>query len=254
MAAALTIVVCGSASSAAPPGRTVLVQKGTFDTCVAPTVKQMATWKRFSPYNGIGIYLGGANYGCPGGQPSAQWIKDVRKQGWRFLPLYVGLQAPCYNGSGAKIYPPIASTQGLKAADDAIKKANLLGIGQLNPIFLDMEAYGRDPNCIVAVRKFVNAWVYRLHVRKYYAGLYSSSASGMADQNAVYLNKSFHKPDVIWFANWDRRRSVWNDPWINNKYWTAHQRHHQYLGGHLETWGKVQLNIDRSLSDGTVAR
>ncbi len=252
VAATITVVACSPLYGPPPTAlRGTLYYGNTFDACTAPTVQQMSAWR--STFGGVGVYIGGANRACGQPQLTPGWIGSVKAQNWHLLPLYVGLQAPCISFNAARIDPAHASQQGIAAANDAANQAQALGLGARSPIFFDMEAYGRDPACIDAVRSFVNAWVYQLHQRGYVAGLYSSSASGMADQDAVYNNRLYRKPDVIWFANWDGRKSVFNDPYINNAHWANHQRHHQYQGGHDETHGGVTINIDRSLSDGSVA-
>lgn len=105
----------------------------------------------------------------------------------------------------------------------------------------------------VAVREFVSGWTARLHQHGYYAGLYSSSSSGMADEDAIYSFPGYRHPDAIWFANWNLKRNIYNDPWIANTHWNNHRRHHQYRGGHNETHNGVTINIDSSISDGWVA-
>src|SRR6516164_124804 len=65
-----------------------------FDTCAAPSTATMAAWLA-SPYRSVGIYIGGANRACGDGNLSAGWVGSVEGQGWRLVPEYVGLQAPC---------------------------------------------------------------------------------------------------------------------------------------------------------------
>jgi hypothetical protein len=178
----------------------------------------------------------------------------MRNQRWHVLPIYVGLQAPCTTAGGvARINPSIAASQGAAQATDAVRQARALGIGIRTPIYFDMEHYGRDPACIRAVREFVSGWSARLHQHGYYSGLYSSSSSGMADENAIYSFRGYRHPDVIWFANWNGKRNIYNDPWISNANWNSHRRHHQYRGGHNETHNGATINIDSSISDGWVA-
>jgi hypothetical protein len=224
----------------------------TFDACTAPSTFAMARWR--SAFGGVGVYIGGANRACSQPNLTATWISRVRAQKWHVLPLYVGLQAPCTSAvDAARINPADAAQQGAAAATDAVRQASSLGLGQRSPIFYDMEHYGRDPACVQAVLKFISAWVARLHQHGYFAGLYSSSSSGMADQNAIYGFQGLRHVDTIWFANWNGTRNLYGDPWISNSNWRNHRRHHQYQGGHDETHNGVTINIDRSVSDGWVA-
>jgi hypothetical protein len=224
----------------------------TFDACAAPSTFAMGRWRR--SFGGVGVYIGGANRAC--GQPNLTpaWVRTVKAQKWHVLPLYIGLQAPCISRPDvARINPAAASQQGAAAAGDAVRIAKYLGLSIRSPIYYDMEHYGRDPACILAVRKFVSAWVTRLHAYGYYGGLYSSSSSGIADQDTMYDFRGLRHADVIWFANWNGQRNIYNDRWIKNTHWSGHRRHHQYQGGHNETHNGVTINIDRTISDGWVA-
>jgi Domain of unknown function (DUF1906) len=117
-----------------------------------------------------------------------------------------------------------------------------------------MEAYNSgDASCVALVRQFVTFWVNELRARGYVAGYYSSSASGIRDEALIVNNPAYAHPDAIWFANWDGRGSVFGDPFFTDSVWVNHQRLHQYLGGHLESYGGVVLNIDSNFDDGPLA-
>jgi hypothetical protein len=233
-----------------PPG----VYSGLgFDTCGAPSTGAMSAWLN-SSYRSIGIYVGGANRGCPDGNLSASWVSTVSHQGWHLAPLYVGLQAPCaWQGGLATINPGATAAQGVAAADDAANRAANFGLGGGTPIYFDMEAYNNaDANCRNAVLSFVNFWVAELHNRGYVAGFYSSSASGIAVE-ASAVGTGNQVPDDIWFANWNNRTNIFGDPYFSDALWSNHQRLHQYQGGHYESWGGVTLNIDSDVNDGQLA-
>ena len=57
---------------------------------------------------------------------------------------------------------------------------------------------------------FLAAWTQRLHELGYASGVYSSSASGIADL-AHRWGTSFTSPDNIWSANWNGRADT-EDP------------------------------------------
>jgi hypothetical protein len=221
-----------------------------FDTCVTPSTGAMSAWLQ-SPYRSIGIYVGGANYGCGDGTLSASWVSTVSHWGWRLAPLYVGLQAPCvWQGGLGTIDPNVAAAQGVGAADDAVTRAANIGLGAGTPIYFDMEAYNSgDANCRNAVLTFTAYWTAELHNHGYVGGYYSSSASGIADE----ANTSYLKPDDIWFANWNNQTNIFDDPYFSNSVWPNHQRLHQYQGGHYEYWGGAWLNIDADIDDGQLA-
>ena len=80
-----------------------------------------------------------------------------------------------------------------------------------------------------------------------------SHNSGVADQASFLSDGSYAPPDYLWFARWNNNQSVFGDPAFSDSLWVCHQRHHQYQGGHNETWGSVTINIDNDSSDGAVA-
>jgi hypothetical protein len=82
--------------------------------------------------------------------------------------------------------------------------------------------------------------------------MYSGSGSGIKDQAAIWGNTAYNQLDAIWFANWDNRFAVFGDPFFSDSVWPNHQRLHQYVGGHNETWGGVTINIDSNAVDGPV--
>jgi hypothetical protein len=166
------------------------------------------------------------------------------------MPLYVGLQAPCTTSAKPNlINPATAAAQGRSSADDAVAQARALGLPAESVLIYDMEAYRTDDAaCRTAVQTFISAWTARLHDLSYLSGFYSSMASGVADQVAVYRSGSHVHPDVIDFARWDNVATV-SDPAIPAAYWSPHRRIKQYRGDHVETWGGVSINIDNDLLD-----
>lgn len=64
-----------------------------FDACAAPDSATMNAWKAHSPYNAVGIYIGGRNRACAQKNLTASWVQQQASAGWRFMPIYVGAQA-----------------------------------------------------------------------------------------------------------------------------------------------------------------
>jgi hypothetical protein len=115
-----------------------------------------------------------------------------------------------------------------------------------------MEGYGSSSTCSQSVESFVSSWTAELHKKGYVSGIYGSSASTIADQASVYLNRAFHPPDDVWFAHWNGCATDLDPTYFPNQYWTNHQRLHQYSANVTETWGGVTLNIDRDYDNGAV--
>ena len=250
LAALLVLAVPGPSCATAQRGADVFTGYG-FETCTAPSLAVLNAWAA-SPYDAVGIYLGGVNRACKDGNLSASWVATTRSLGWNLMPLYVGLQAPCVSQSGlAKISQDVttAATQGAAAADDAVAKSNGFGLPAGSPLYLDVEGYATNNlACTKAVQAFVVGWVNELRPLGYLAGVYGSAASTIRD--VAGLGSSI--PDAVWIANWNGVQAVFGDPHVSDSLWAAHQRIHQYKGGHNETWGGVTLDIDNDYLDGPV--
>ena len=221
-----------------------------FDACKAPTTASLQAWSA-SPYRALGIYIGGTNRACAQPNLTPQWVLDSTALGWSLLPLYVGLQAPCVGQSGlSKLSTTLATaaSQGRAAADDAVAKAQALGIPGGSPIWFDMEGYKvGNTACSNAVRSFVSAWDDELRAVGYVPGVYGSAASTIRDVSTLDT-----LPDLAWIANWNGVQSVFGDRYVSDSIWADHQRIHQYKGGHNETYGGVTINVDSNVVDSTV--
>jgi len=222
-----------------------------FDTCAAPSLRSMAAW-RASPFQAIGIYVGGSNRACGDGNLSARWVTAARRLGWHLAPLYVGLQPPCVGQHGLA---PIsrnaakAAKQGVAAGRDAARRAAVFGLGRSTPIYFDMEAYNRAvPGCSHAVLTFLSGWTAELHRHHERAGVYGSAGSTVADLVRAYNHAGFHRPDAVWFADWSGVPTL-TTRFLPDWAWAGHQRIAQYRGGHLERYGGVTLNIDSDVID-----
>lgn len=223
-----------------------------FDTCTAPTLAQMTAWKA-SPYKAIGIYIGGVNRSCGQPQLTPSWVTAVTAIGWRLVPIYLGLQAPC----GTRTYKMSTTSSNLQAvgdANDGVAKAKALGILPGSAIYNDMEHYDNtNITCRTAVLRYLSAWTKQVHVQRYLSGVYGHQNSGAPDLSAAYNSTSYARPDALWIARWDLNSSLTGWPTVPNSFWTVGQRGKQYQGDHTETYGGVTLNIDNDRFDAPVA-
>jgi hypothetical protein len=219
-----------------------------FDACAAPSRRAMSAWGS-SPYRAIGVYIGGLNRGCSQPNLTSTWVSEQVDRDWHLIPTYVGLQAPTSDCvSCAKLNGAGATSQGVAAANDAVADARAVGIGPGSPIYFDMESYTRTTSATSATMSFLAAWTTRLHALGYTSGVYSSSASGIADLGARW-GTGYTLPDDLWIANWNGARNT-ADPYVPARAWSDHQRIHQYRGGHDETYGGVTINIDNDYVEG----
>jgi len=209
----------------------------------------MTAWGS-SPYQAIGIYVGGTNSACAQPNLNATWLAGEVVAGWHMLPIYVGLQAPTNSCGCAGISPSRAAAQGAAAAQDAVADAQGIGIPEGNPIYDDMEAYSTTATNTSSVLAFLSSWTSELHALGYLSGVYSSTGSGIADL-VKHMGTTFEEPDDVWFAEWNNSTSATSST-IPAADFVSH-RIHQYRGGHNETYGGVTINIDNDFVDGDTA-
>ena len=258
--APLTVRGGGASTSAlAPPPAEGTIAAGPvtftgygFDACTAPSSRSMRAWRESSPFEAVGVYIGGRNRGCTQPNLTAAWVGEQVAIGWHLIPLYVGLQAPTSSCSScAMLDSSFAASEGEAEAENAVADAQAIGIGPGSPIYHDMESYTRTAAATSSTMTFLAAWTQRLHELGYASGVYSSSASGIADL-ARRWGTSFTSPDDIWSADWNGRADT-EDPNLPADAWPSHQRIHQYRGGHDEVWGGVRINIDSNFVDALTA-
>jgi len=219
-----------------PVGATNFYGRG-FDTCTAPSKSAMRTWRARSPYAAIGIYLGGSDAACLQPNLTPAWLRDEAAQGWHFIPLYVGPQA-----AFGELSRKSSANQGIAAAVDAAQRAERLGFAPTTPIYYDMEGYLTGQS--TRVLRFLSAWTTKLHALGYSSGVYSSSASGIADLTRQYGRGVYALPDVIYDALWNGQANIF-DAVLSPGRWGNHHRLHQYAGNVTRTYGGVTINIDK---------
>jgi len=219
-----------------------------FDACTAPSRRSMSAWAD-SPYRAIGVYIGGRNRACSQPSLTSAWVREQIAAGWHLIPTYVGLQSPTSSCSScAMLSTGSAAAQGAAEASDAVADAQAIGIGPGSPIYFDMESYVRTASASSSTLTFLAAWTNALHSAGYESGVYSSSASGIADLAAKW-GTAYPVPDDLWIANWNGVKST-DDPYVPDRAWADHSRIHQYRGGHDETYAGVTINIDSNYVEG----
>jgi photosystem II stability/assembly factor-like uncharacterized protein len=242
----------------------ILIGQG-FDKCEIPTLSQLQAWSGNSPYQAVNLYIGGSSRACENSALASSFLKQVHQQGWKFIPTWVGPQAPCTGYiSRMSNDPATAFNQGIAEANLAIERLAALGLTYPDKtgsvVYYDIEPYGTNTSCRNAVNSFMNGWVSQLHVRGNLAGVYGSTLCNTALSDFMNIT---NVPDVIWPARWYHNlgsgyynpdASVWDlGGCIPNTAWSNHQRIRQYEGDHNESWGNLPLRIDSNVLDGVVA-
>jgi hypothetical protein len=232
-----------------------------FDTCVAPDQATMDTWNLTSPYSAVGIYVSGSSRYCGDDkQPnlSPQWVAQNARNGWRFLPIHVGRQAPCFanNPKSAvqkRLMSRSASTARKQArieAKETVAALQRYGFGKRSVSYLDIEYYARTASCDRIVLQFVDAWTEYLHAKGYRSGVYGSgSAAIMAIDEARRTKKrGFTEPDQLWVAWGNGRADTDGGPYLADAGWRR-QRLHQYQLDVRVSHGGASVLIDKNFLD-----
>jgi hypothetical protein len=236
-----------AAPAAVPADATSFQGKG-FDACAAPSTGQMNAWKGPSPYGAVGIYIGGVNRSCNQPNLNAAWVTAQYGNGWRFFPLYVGLQVQQTDSCGSCELITNPAPQGAEAARDVADQAAALGFAKGSVLYFDMESYDRGGSNTTRSMTFLGAWSDTLHQLGYRSGVYGQVSGVIHDLVDAAGGGRYTMPDVIDFAHWDGDGGT-GDSQIPANLWPDHQRIKQYQGGHNETYGGATINIDSDTLD-----
>jgi hypothetical protein len=210
-----------------------------FDTCAAPTLEKLRVWKQLSPYNTIGIYIGGKNKGCFQRNLNRNYLAQVVAMGYHLIPIYVGEQAPCMKSPTRVAKIVDGEKEGDKEANDAIYSAKMLGLVDA-PIYSDIEYFNtKDKACTDKTTAYIGAFHNRLKINHYNYGVYSSMSgiSNLLDKNST---------ELLWIAKWDRSKL----PNFRGGKFASFAPNYikQYRGGHSESYGKMDINIDNNIA------
>lgn len=233
-----------------------------FDACVAPTQSTMDTWNLTSPFSAIGIYVSGNSRYCGDAyQPNLtkRWVARNAANGWRFIPIHVGRQAPCFkNNPKSRVQKKKMSTDVGAARGEAVAEANetiaaltKLGFGPGSVSYLDIEWYARTKACDTIVLEFADAWTEYLHSQGFKSGVYSSGSAAIAaiDEARKAKRPGFTVPDQMWIAWTNKKADTDGGPYLADAGWVHHQRIHQYENGVNVRYGGYTINIDRDYLD-----
>ena len=233
-----------------------------FDKCDNPSISQMLTWWKYSPYWIANIYIGGVSRACDNLDLTPEWVRAVMDQGWALIPTWVGPQAPCSIFKHRFSYDVTeAYQQGRAEADAAALAAAELGLTSYGPgstiIYYDLEGYSQyvTTACRAAAKSFINGWVERMHELGSPAGAYGGACSSYMIDWATIPNV----PDDVWIADWylpfeyDPDATVFHEvSCVPDSMWYLNQRLRQYAGDHTETWGSLSMGIDSNITQGAV--
>jgi photosystem II stability/assembly factor-like uncharacterized protein len=230
-----------------------------FDKCNIPygtkseSVSQMQTWWTQSPYYATNLYIGGVSRYCSNTELDAVWVNMVARQGWSFIPTWVGPQAPCTSFRNKFSYNlATAYQQGILEANAAVTATRNLGFLGNAVIYYDMEVYSTtNSECREAVKSFLAGWTQRVKENDLRSGVYGHRIN-VNDWALIYP-----VPDSVWIAYWvypfayNPYASAYNIPGVSDSLWYGH-RIRQYTGGHTETYGGLTFNIDSNITHGDV--
>lgn len=259
---AFASVFLSTPAHAAPPEAPGTYRGLGFDICVAPDQSTMDAWIKSSPFRAVGIYVSGNSRYCgdayqPNLTPS--WVQTNADRGWRFIPIHVGYQSPCFkNNPKSRVQKKhmssdvgTARSQAHSDANETIAALKRLGFGPGSVSYLDLEWYSRTASCDNVVLEFVDEWTETLQRNGYRSGVYSSgSAAIKAIDDALTAGRpNFTVPDHIWFAWTNQVADTDAGPYLKDEYFGNQQRIHQYNNGSRVTFGGKTLTIDWNAMD-----
>jgi hypothetical protein len=256
----VALVVPTSASAADPQAPGNFTGFG-FDACVAPSQTVMDSWNLRSPYTAIGIYISGSSRYCGDKyQPnlSRTWVETNASRGWRFIPIHVGYQSPCFkNNSGSRVQKKrmssTVSTARSQAASDAAEGIAALkkyGFGSGDVHYLDLEWWSRTATCDRAVLEFIDVWTEKLHAAGFKSGVYSSGSAAIAVLDAAKASgRRMTYPDHLWIAWTNKVANTDAGPYLRDSLWDNHQRIHQYHNNVSASYGGHGVTIDKNFLD-----
>ena len=189
VALAFMLFVPASVNAAGTSMRAGVFTGYAFDACRAPSTASLQAWAA-SPYRALGIYIGGMNRACAQPNLTPQWVQDTTRA--RLEPA-AAVRRPAgavrRRRAGSRSISTTlatAASQGRAAADDAVAKAQALGLPAGSPMWFDMEGYHvGNAACTAAVRAFVSAWDDELRAVGFVPGIYGSAASTIRDVAAL---------------------------------------------------------------------
>lgn len=248
------------AAAADPPAPGDFTGYG-FDACVAPSQTVMDSWNLRSPYSAVGIYISGHSRYCGDKyQPnlSASWVSKNASNGWRFMPIHVGYQSPCFKNNPSsrvqkKRMSSTISTARSQAANDAAETIAALkkyGFKGGAASYLDIEHYSRTTACDNAVLQFIDVWTDELHDAGFKSGVYSSGSAAIAAlDDAKADGRSMTYPDHLWIAWTNKKADTDGGPYVRDSFWDDHQRIHQYHNNVTVSYGGHRVTIDKNFMD-----
>ncbi|MRJ75296.1 DUF1906 domain-containing protein [Aeromicrobium sp. SMF47] len=258
---AASVLLSTPASAASPPPAPGDFTGHGFDACVAPSQSVMDTWNLRSPFSAVGIYVSGNSRYCGDKyQPNlkASWVTKNAANGWRFMPIHVGRQAPCFkNNPQSRVQKKRMSVNVVKArgqaqaeAKETIAALKKYGFAKGTHSYLDIEWYARTAACDRIVLEFADAWTEYLHAKGYKSGVYSSGSAAIAaiDQARASKRKGFTLPDQMWLAWVNKKADTKGGPYLSDAGWKQ-QRIHQYHNDIDVTYGGKKLTIDKNYLD-----
>ena len=135
---------------------------------------------------------------------TASWVAAQTEAGWHLIPTYVGLQAPtsaCSQLRQAQRQPGDRAGRRRRRSTRSKKPARW----RWAPAARSTSTWSptaRTSSATAATLAFLEAWTEKLHALGYVSGVYSSSASGIADL-AGQVGTGYVLPDNLWIANWN---------------------------------------------------
>jgi hypothetical protein len=232
LAATLGVSVLGAPAHAATPGPVVTEADGFDQECTLNTGQITHVLDTYSDIWWFAFYLNAVNAAawntgdCPvqASNTSASSIEADANTGIGLVPIYAGLQDPCFNsGNDFSTDQSTANAQGQSAAGTAWDEAEALGFPKNVYIYYDLEGYDTsDATCVSAAGSFLAGWDSEMESLGGHPAVYGSACSSDLSSFASISPV----PEAIWPAWYSdpSHTSVYNVTCISNGYWNENQR------------------------------
>ena len=253
-------------SPPAPAGGSVGPRQLHRATASTPASRRArASWTRGtsrSPFTAIGIYVSGNSRYCGDKyQPnlSKSWVATNAANGWRFIPIHVGRQSPCFKNNPKSRsrrstcrHRQHGAHAGRAEAKETIAALTKYGFGDgqlLLPRHRVVRPHHgvRQRSCSSSPTRGPSTCTARA------TSPASTPAARRRSRPSTTARRpsaqGFTLPDHMWIAWVNKKADTKGGPYLSDAGWTDHQRIHQYHNGVNVTYGGKTLNIDKNYLD-----
>lgn len=196
-------------------------------------------------------------------EPELAWIASARADGWDFIPIFVGRQTTCWTGGSYDISTNLttAYNEGVSSGQGAGNAAAALGLGEYDPVFLDIEAGSWSTLCLQEAEHYLAGYDAGLAPYYYSPGVYGSSTgsdmssldSYTSGQTAEGYIAAYAGSGGSTFQNNPSYTDVYGISGVPDSDWNPNARIRQFWGNETLTYGGAGASLDQDCADAYLA-